>query len=480
MATRHADERVKTGRALRACVDLLDTADWLEERMSRQLENFDLTLMEFRVLETLQREGPMYQQALSRKFKCSKQSVAFVLKRLLEEGWIRRVPSALARTGGDGGRGEAVVVAEDGEPDREFGPVPSKWVEKIEKYWKTFRPRMYVQLEDSGRLRKVAVKAVVAMRVYMTNALEEGQDGRAVMEGARERFFFLRREITPAMERRAEKKAAKAKDERVPEDVVVRIKEHWRRFLPDGYAEYQRSGALEKEAMEQAIRARDSFLKMRTQRFDVAGAWEEVRKLYRSLPEGYEEKGNSKLENGKGQEPLAADFREGADPAEERNSDQTGGGEAEFENRNSRHTEGGQVKLEIQNSEIHKTSVASEENSAGAESFEEILAGEDGDSEGERRNSVTGSGRPHADGQSAAVGGASTNKEGRPVVALQLTPVGDALIADVIRKHEKAVKAYLRVLDGREQQRLSKLCRKLRKGDAMKFLRELMMEEAEE
>jgi hypothetical protein len=46
-------QRVKTNRAFRAYIDLMDAADWLRGEMSGQLASFDLTMMQFRVLEGL-------------------------------------------------------------------------------------------------------------------------------------------------------------------------------------------------------------------------------------------------------------------------------------------------------------------------------------------------------------------------------------------------------------------------------------------
>jgi MarR family 2-MHQ and catechol resistance regulon transcriptional repressor len=95
---RYVSETGKTSRAFRAYVDLMDTADWLREKMSRQLWRWDLSMPQFRVLETLYNEGPQHQQELSRKFRCSKQNVASTLKRLEEDGWIRRESGSLPRT----------------------------------------------------------------------------------------------------------------------------------------------------------------------------------------------------------------------------------------------------------------------------------------------------------------------------------------------------------------------------------------------
>ena len=63
---RELPQHVKTNRAFRAYIDLLDAADWLRGEMSGQLASFDLTMMQFRVMEAIFREGPQYQQLLSR------------------------------------------------------------------------------------------------------------------------------------------------------------------------------------------------------------------------------------------------------------------------------------------------------------------------------------------------------------------------------------------------------------------------------
>lgn len=98
MCSMHLAQNVKTNRAFRAYIDLMDAADWLRGEMSRQLEAFDLTMMQFRVLEALFREGPQYQQLMSRKFECSRQNIGGVLERLEKFGAVRRdrckLPSA--------------------------------------------------------------------------------------------------------------------------------------------------------------------------------------------------------------------------------------------------------------------------------------------------------------------------------------------------------------------------------------------------
>jgi len=66
---------------------------------------------------------------------------------------------------------------------------------------------------------------------------------------------------------------------------------------------------------------------------------------------------------------------------------------------------------------------------------------------------------------------------GRRVMQMTLTPEGAKWVLHVFPSHAKVVKALMRALDGREQETLSRLCRKLRKGDAVKFYREMVMQE---
>ncbi|HEX4073758.1 MAG TPA: MarR family transcriptional regulator [Candidatus Acidoferrales bacterium] len=72
-------------------------------------------------------------------------------------------------------------------------------------------------------------------------------------------------------------------------------------------------------------------------------------------------------------------------------------------------------------------------------------------------------------------------REGRRIRAIGLTKSGKKFIGNVLPSHSKVVKAMMRALDGREQETLSRLCRKLREGDASRFLREMrMMDEDQE
>jgi DNA-binding MarR family transcriptional regulator len=83
-------ESAVTQRSFRVYLEFLDTADWFRGEASRQLESFDMTLMDFRILEVLHRGEPTFARALARKFQCSTNNVTFVLDRLSERGWVRR------------------------------------------------------------------------------------------------------------------------------------------------------------------------------------------------------------------------------------------------------------------------------------------------------------------------------------------------------------------------------------------------------
>ena len=68
-------------------------------------------------------------------------------------------------------------------------------------------------------------------------------------------------------------------------------------------------------------------------------------------------------------------------------------------------------------------------------------------------------------------------REGRRITAVGLTKSGKKFIGNVLPSHSKVVKALMRALDGREQETLGRLCRKLRAGDVVKFVSEIMHED---
>jgi DNA-binding MarR family transcriptional regulator len=74
--------------------------------------------------------------------------------------------------------------------------------------------------------------------------------------------------------------------------------------------------------------------------------------------------------------------------------------------------------------------------------------------------------------------GADATQGRRPdprLIVVRLTEMGESLIRYVFPVHAKVVKAEMKVLDGRQQETLSRMCVKLREGDAVKFVKELMI-----
>jgi MarR family transcriptional regulator, 2-MHQ and catechol-resistance regulon repressor len=68
-------------------------------------------------------------------------------------------------------------------------------------------------------------------------------------------------------------------------------------------------------------------------------------------------------------------------------------------------------------------------------------------------------------------------REGRRVSVVGLTKSGKKFMGNVLPSHSKLVKALLRVLNATEQDSLSRLCRKLRAGDVLKFVAEIRMQD---
>ena len=87
--------REKTRRAMEAFLDLVDTAEWLKSELRPPLDSFDLTFGEFRVLELLDRKGPLTVRDAARERKSSRQNLKEVSRRLERRGWVRRVVVAL-------------------------------------------------------------------------------------------------------------------------------------------------------------------------------------------------------------------------------------------------------------------------------------------------------------------------------------------------------------------------------------------------
>lgn len=83
--------REKTRRAMQAYLDLIDTAEWLKSELRAPLDSFDLTFGEFRLLELLDRKGPLTVRDAARERKSSRQNLKKASRRLERRGWARRV-----------------------------------------------------------------------------------------------------------------------------------------------------------------------------------------------------------------------------------------------------------------------------------------------------------------------------------------------------------------------------------------------------
>jgi len=108
---RYITERERTERAYRAYANLLDTAEWFRDRARRQLETFDLTVIEYQMMDNIFRDGPQYQMELSRRFRCGRLHVQYVTKRLEKLGRVTRVYGRLR-----GGRRPSHARASKGKP----------------------------------------------------------------------------------------------------------------------------------------------------------------------------------------------------------------------------------------------------------------------------------------------------------------------------------------------------------------------------
>lgn len=71
-------------------------------------------------------------------------------------------------------------------------------------------------------------------------------------------------------------------------------------------------------------------------------------------------------------------------------------------------------------------------------------------------------------------------RAGRRISVVRLTGQGEKLVGHVLPKQVKVVKALMRAIDGRRQATLSEICRKLRAGDVVKFVKEMVMTDPDE
>ncbi|HEX4001344.1 MAG TPA: hypothetical protein VHX36_01775 [Candidatus Acidoferrales bacterium] len=68
-------------------------------------------------------------------------------------------------------------------------------------------------------------------------------------------------------------------------------------------------------------------------------------------------------------------------------------------------------------------------------------------------------------------------RQGHRLHVVGLTKEGKQFVGSVLPNHSKFVKALMRALDGREQESLFRICRKLRAGNPVRFSSEIMHED---
>lgn len=71
-------------------------------------------------------------------------------------------------------------------------------------------------------------------------------------------------------------------------------------------------------------------------------------------------------------------------------------------------------------------------------------------------------------------------RDGRRITVVGLTASGKKFIGGVLTRYSKIMKRIMGGMDPREQESLSRICRKLREGDVVKFVREIRMQDEEE
>jgi DNA-binding MarR family transcriptional regulator len=95
MPRRRLNSREKTMRAYSAYLELTDAAGWMRGELASQINILGFTMMDFRILNVLNRE-PQYLEGMSKRLNIQKQVVAKVVKRLRAAGWVRRRRRRLA------------------------------------------------------------------------------------------------------------------------------------------------------------------------------------------------------------------------------------------------------------------------------------------------------------------------------------------------------------------------------------------------
>ena len=93
----------RRARAFRAYLDVLDTAAWLRRRAERQLEEFDLNLERFRMMEILYSEGSKTMPEMAARRNCVRQGQFGLAQPLIDQGWVRLEAMRIHAADADGG-----------------------------------------------------------------------------------------------------------------------------------------------------------------------------------------------------------------------------------------------------------------------------------------------------------------------------------------------------------------------------------------
>ncbi|MGH9688057.1 MAG: MarR family winged helix-turn-helix transcriptional regulator [Candidatus Acidiferrales bacterium] len=98
---RRTPQRDKTLRAWGAYLELTETANWMERKLTTALDVFGLTHEEFRLLVTLYRNGPMTRRDATEKLGRIRRAVHETIRHAEEFGWVivteRQLPPAEMR-----------------------------------------------------------------------------------------------------------------------------------------------------------------------------------------------------------------------------------------------------------------------------------------------------------------------------------------------------------------------------------------------
>ena len=72
-----------------------------------------------------------------------------------------------------------------------MSPLLSGWAHQAADHWKRFRPKLYQQLQSSGRLEEAANRAAELTKDELSLLIERGASHQEAWEQVREKYLFL-------------------------------------------------------------------------------------------------------------------------------------------------------------------------------------------------------------------------------------------------------------------------------------------------